>query len=70
MSVGLTSTRIHVGGGAAPILAQVYDDASARPAPLVLHLRSGAFLGLAPGDKQPAGRGGRRGCLGRLFRRA
>ena len=45
--------RIDVGDGAAPVTAQVYRPAMARPASLVLHLRGGAFLNLAAEVDRP-----------------
>ena len=40
-------------GAAAPVLAQVYRHPTARSAPLVLHLRGGAFLSLLPAAERP-----------------
>ncbi len=40
-------------GGGARVAAQVYKHAVTRPAPLVLHLRGGAFLALSPGAERP-----------------
>ena len=53
MHIVPTTERIDIGGGAAPVMAQVYRHPTARPAPLVLHLRGGAFLNLSPGDERP-----------------
>ena len=47
-----TPGEIDTGSGA-PVLAQVHRHATARPAPLVLHLRGGAFLGLWPAAERP-----------------
>ncbi len=53
MHIVPTTEQIDIGGGAAPVMAQVYRHPAARPAPLVLHLRGGAFLNLSPGDERP-----------------
>jgi len=53
MHIVPTLERIDIGGGAAPVVAQVYRPSAARPAPLVLHLRGGAFLNLSPGAERP-----------------
>lgn len=47
-----TTERLDV-GAAAPVMAQVYRCAMVRLAPLVLHLRGGAFLGLSPVAERP-----------------
>lgn len=53
MHIVPTIERIDLGGGAASVMAQIYRHDAARPAPLVLHLRGGAFLNLSPGAERP-----------------
>lgn len=52
MHIVPTTERIDV-GGVTPVTAQVYRCAKVRAAPLVLHLRGGAFLELSPASERP-----------------
>ena len=52
MHIVPTIERIDI-GGAAPVTAQVYCCDKVRAAPLVLHLRGGAFLELSPASERP-----------------
>lgn len=52
MRIAPTTEQIDLGDGAASVIAQIYRRDAARPVPLVLHLRGGAFLNLSPGAER------------------